>query len=213
MQNLRQLPGSQGVVLAWDRPPANDYTSLFPVTGYPVERDGARVAMLLAQRDCTESRGCTYSDTDLAPGSYTFQVWAENPEPGPVSEIGVTIGTTPPATVRNLVGEQVSGEASVRLTWAPPLAGTDVDASVAQYEVASNGTYNTITVSATECTGSGRGPASTCSAVWSRLEYPGTHDFAVAALNSAGKGPRAWVQVRVEDPGSHCWRSRGSDIF
>ena len=199
VSNLRQLPAA-GVVLAWDRPAANDYTSLFPVTQYPVERDGVRVATLMAQRDCTPTTGCTYRDPGLAAGSYTFRVWAENPESGPVSEIAVTVAVTHPAAVRDLAGEQVSGEASVRLTWAPPLAGTDVDTSVAEYEVVKTDSYDSINLSATEC--SGRAAAATCSTVWSRLPYPGTHDFAVAALNSAGKGPVQYVQVRVEDPGT-----------
>ena len=126
VSNLRQLPAA-GVVLVWDRPAANDYTSLFPVTQYPVERDGVRAATLMARRDCTATTGCIYRDPGLAAGSYTFRVWAENSESGPVSEIAVTVAVTPPAAVRDLAGEQVSGEASVRLTWAPPLAGTDVD--------------------------------------------------------------------------------------
>ena len=199
VSNLRQLPAT-GVVFAWDRPAANDYTSLFPVTQYSVERDGVRVATLMAERDCTATTGCIYRDPGLAAGSYTFRVWAENPEPGPASEITVTVAVTPPAAVRNLAGEQVFGEASVRLTWAPPLAGTDVDPSVAEYEVVTMDSYDSITLSAPEC--SGRGAAATCSTVWSRLPYPATHGFAVAALNSAGKGPREYVQVRVEDPGT-----------
>ena len=160
------------------------------------------MANLQAERDCTETRGCTYRDPALAAGSYNFRVWAENPEPGPASEIAVTISVAPPAAVRNLAGEQVSGEASVRLTWAPPVVGTDVDPSVAEYEVVMADSYDSITLSATECTGSGPGAAPTCSTVWSRLPYPATHYFVVAALNSAGRGLREEVQVRVEDPGT-----------
>ena len=199
MQNLRQLPGS-GVILWWDRPAANEWTWLFPVTQYRVELDGAIVGTVMADRDCSEREGCFYRAADLDSGSYTFLVWAENPEPGPASTIVAIIENVVPNEVRDLAGEQVTGDNAVRLTWKLPLRdSSEPDDSVIEYEVVGPA-YGSTTVSASDCTGTGQ--AVSCSTVQSRLSYPDSHTFTVAAVNSAGRGPQSYVQVQVDDPGS-----------
>ena len=181
------------------------WTSLFPVTQYQVERDGAAVVTLLAGRDCSETGGCLYRDPDLGPGSYTFRVWAENPEPGPASAITATVTAAVPAEVRELAGEQVDGDHAVLLTWKPPLAGEQVDESVLEYEVVADG-YGYATVPASACTG--RRLNTSCSARQGDLSYPDTHSFRVTAVSAAGNGAASYVDVHVAAPVSTPFTAR-----
>ena len=196
VQNLRQLPGS-GIGLSWDRPAINEWTSQYPVIRYQVERDGIHVGGALAERDCTATEGCIYWNPDLGPGSYTFTVWAENPDRGPVSNIIAVVEAAVPTEVRDLAGEQVPDDNAVRLTWQAPLtASGGPDDSILEYQVRADGSpYSTVTAS--EC--SGEGHAVSCTAVKGRLSLPDTHSFTVAAVNSAGTGPKSYVDVHVAD--------------
>ncbi len=197
VQKLRQVPGL-GVILWWDRPAADQWTSMYPVIRYPIERDGTLLPTFIGSSDCSETEGCFYSDPDLAAGSYRFSVWAENPQSGPVSTVTATVAPAVPAEVRELAGEQVAGDNAVLLTWKAPVAGRKVDASVVHYEVAANGSAYSSIVDAASCTG--RRLNTSCSFVQRRLGYPGTASFRVKAVNSAGPGAPAYVDVPVVEP-------------
>ena len=97
---------------------------------------------------------------------------------------------------RALAGEQVEGDNAVLLTWKPPLANDEVDESVVEYEVVADGSsYSTVEASA--CTG--RRLKTSSSSLRSGLSYPDTHSFRVTAVNSAGNGAPAYVDVHVAE--------------
>ena len=199
VQELRQVPGP-GVTLWWDRPAANQWTSQYPVIRYPIERDSVLLPTAIGSSDCSETKGCFCSDPDLAAGSYSFSVWAENPQAGPVSTITATVAPALPAEVRELAGEQVVGDNAVLLTWKAPIAGRKVDGSVLHYEVAANGSSYSSIVDAESCTG--RRLNTSCSFLQRRLGYPGTASFRVRAVNAAGPGAAAYVDVSLGEPES-----------
>ena len=171
---------------------------MYPVIRYPVERDGTLLPTAIGSSDYSETEGCFYSDPDLAAGSYSFSVWAENSQAGPASTIRATVTPAVPAEVRELAGEQVAGDNAVLLTWKAPIAGRKVDASVVQYQVAANGSAYSSIVDAASCTG--RRLNTSCSFLQRRLGYPGTASFRVRAVNSAGPGAPAYVDVPVAEP-------------
>ena len=106
--------------------------------------------------------------------------------------------TTPsnaPGAVRDLAGEQVSGENSVRLTWKPPLDDDGVDSTVTSYTMTRD-SYETRSVATSACTGTGTDQ--TCEYTVSALSHD-PHTFGVAAVNGGGTSETTTISVTVTE--------------
>ena len=96
-----------------------------------------------------------------------------------------------PARVDYLMGIQVHGENSVRLTWNPPLSNGVADTTVTSYSVVRDSS-DTLTVPTSNC------DSSDCQYTIQHLSHD-LHTFSVAATNASGTGENVTVLVNVVD--------------
>ena len=182
--NLRARgAGATSIILNWQAPAV---TNGAPVTGYSVQRRGPNDGTWIIIRPNTGSTETTFTDTGLRPATvYRYQVRAINSAGAGAWSFETRTTTHPdvPSAPFNLTARAV-GTSRIDLSWSPPrnTGGAPILGYRIEASDDAGGTWRIIRRN----TGS---TATTFSDV--NLQPATTRHYRVAAINTAGTGPRS----------------------